>query len=80
MASADSHPEGCKLPTDGRQVKTGAAGGGCLNKQKRTERRKKGDRERMRENFTGGQGTQVNLGGDRGGDQNHILRTGKEIA
>ena len=45
---------------------TGSAVDGWSNLKKWAERRQKGERERMRENFTVGQGTQVNLGGGRG--------------
>ena len=41
-------------------------GVGRPTKQKRTERRQLGERERMRENCTG-QGTRVNLGGGKRG-------------
>ena len=51
-------------------MKTVAAGGGRSNKQQ-TYREKitGGDREYAREVCLGGQGTQVNLGGGRGGNR-----------
>ena len=68
MTSSGRQLEGCRLPTDGRRVTTGAYGGGRSTKQK-TYREEKigGERYYEREIFTEGQGTRVNLGGGRGG-------------
>ena len=75
------------LPTDGRRVTTGAAGGGQSTKQKKDgEEAIGGERDYVRANCTEvhwncteGQRTRMNLGGGRGGDQSHLLRTGKEV-
>ena len=68
MTLAGSQSEGCRLPTDGRRVTTGTAGGGRLTKQKTdVEGEIGGEREYARANCTGRQGTRVNLGGGRGG-------------
>ena len=67
MASTGSQSEGCGLPTGGRRVTTGAAGGGRSTKQK-TDGGEEigGDREYAREMCLGGQGNRVNIGGVRG--------------
>ena len=68
MASSGIQSEGCRLPTDGRRVKTGATGGGRSTKQQ-TDREEAigGEREYVWENFKEGQGIRVDLGGRRGG-------------
>ena len=68
MESDGSQSEGCRLPTGGRRVTTGASGGGRSTKQQTGgEEAIKGEREYAREICLGGQGTQVNLGSGRGG-------------
>ena len=68
MASAGSQSEGCRLPTGGRQVTTGTAGGGRSNKQQTDgEDAIGGEREYARAMCLGGKVTRVNLGGGRGG-------------
>ena len=75
----------CRLPTEVRRVTTGTAGGGRPTKRKTDgEEAIGGERGYALENgtevhcnCTGGKGTRVNLGGGRGGDQSHFLRTVK---
>ena len=70
MTSAGSQLECERLQTGGRQVKTGAAGGGRQTKQQTDgDEAIEGEREYAREMCLGGKGTRVNLGGGIGGPE-----------